>query len=361
MNIYVFGTRGFPGIQGGVEKHCECLYSSMPSAVLSTVFRRKPFVLQKEKRFSESIRFIDLPSTKIKGFEAFFHSFLSAFYCLFKRPSIVHVHNIGPGLFIPILKIFKIKTVLTYHSANYEHDKWGGFAKSLLKVSETIALRCADAIIFVNEQQLEKFSDLVKKKSFHIPNGVVFSPKSLGTNYLEKYSLLPNEYILSVGRITQEKGFDYLIDAFCDISHKDYKLVIVGGVDHQTSFSQSLLKKAEQNGIVMTGFVEGEELSQLYTHAGLFVLPSFNEGFPIVALEAMNYGLGLLLSDIPANRELGLEDCVYFRVGDKLELKDKIQTQLSLGGGKREYDLTEYDWSNIASQTVDVYRTVSLK
>lgn len=44
MKIYVFGTRGFPNIQGGVEKHCEELYTSMPSIYDITIFRRKPFI-----------------------------------------------------------------------------------------------------------------------------------------------------------------------------------------------------------------------------------------------------------------------------------------------------------------------------
>ena len=43
MKIYVFGTRGFPGIQGGVEKHCEQLYTNLSKDIQVTVFRRKPF------------------------------------------------------------------------------------------------------------------------------------------------------------------------------------------------------------------------------------------------------------------------------------------------------------------------------
>jgi glycosyltransferase involved in cell wall biosynthesis len=58
----------------------------------------------------------------------------------------------------------------------------------------------------------------------------------------------------------------------------------------------------------MSGFQKWESLSELYSNAGLFVLPSYHEGLPIVALEAMSYNLPILLSDIPANKEVVLSE-----------------------------------------------------
>lgn len=134
MKIFVFGTRGFPDIQGGVEKHCEALYSGFSSDFSITVFRRKPYIIRTP--YYNQIQFIDLPSTRIKGFEAIFHSLVCALICIWKRPNIVHIHNIGPGFFIPLLRLFGLKIVLTYHSANYEHKKWGYLSKKILELSE---------------------------------------------------------------------------------------------------------------------------------------------------------------------------------------------------------------------------------
>ncbi len=171
MKICVLGTRGFPKIQGGVEKHCEALYPLLAKENEIIVFRRKPYVTDLTTTF-ENIRFIDLPSTKIKGFEAVLHSFLSTLYAVCLRPDIVHVHNIGPAMFTPILKLFRLKVVLTYHSPNYEHKKWGWFSRQILLLSEKIALNSADVIIFVNKFQMEKYDDSVRKKSYYLPNGI---------------------------------------------------------------------------------------------------------------------------------------------------------------------------------------------
>ena len=89
MKISVLGTRGFPKIQGGVEKHCESLYPLFNAKYQITVYRRKPYV-NSDKTYP-NIKFIDLPSTKIKGFEAVFHSFLATLSACFGKSDVVHI------------------------------------------------------------------------------------------------------------------------------------------------------------------------------------------------------------------------------------------------------------------------------
>jgi len=362
VNIFVFGTRGIPNIQGGVEKHCEELYSAMPENFFITLCRRKPYLSKDVSTQFNRICFVDLFSTKIKGFESFFHSFLAALYCIFHRQDIVHIHNIGPGIFTPLLKLFRRKVVLTYHSVNYEHEKWSWFAKLILKTGEKFAINGADAIIFVNKEIINKFNPKVQRKSFYIPNGVLFTERSEQTDYLKKLDLVPQKFILAVGRITPEKGFDYLIDAFLSFQDKSYKLVIAGGVDHVTSYSKLIFEKAQNHdNIILTGFVSGEELRQLYSHARLFVLSSYNEGFPLVLLDAMNYKLQVLVSDISATNAFNFPQDSYFNKGDINDLLQKLKLKLAEPYSSIDYDLSEYQWKNIAAQTVDIYQQLAGK
>ena len=69
MRVSVFGLRGFPNVEGGVEKHCERLYPKMENDVEIKIYRRKPYIKNKqESNYSSNISFVDLVSTKIKGF-----------------------------------------------------------------------------------------------------------------------------------------------------------------------------------------------------------------------------------------------------------------------------------------------------
>ena len=343
-------------MEGGVEKHCEMLYPLLDNDAEVIVFRRKPYV--RSERKYDNIRFIDLPSTKIKGFEALIHSFMATGYSIFLKPDLVHIHNIGPGMFIPMLKFFSIHTVLTYHSPNYEHKKWGGVAKALLKLSERISLKYADRVIFVNRFQMEKYPEWTREKSVYIPNGICKPMIPENSDFLQKIGVEPRKYILSVGRITPEKGFHTLIRAFRKMGSSGYKLVIAGGVEFESGYMQELRKLAEGLPVIFTGYVFGEALAQLYANASLFVLASENEGFPLVLLEAMSYGRDLVVSDIPATHLVNLLEEDYFCVGDADDLANRIKEKLQFPR-LREHDLSEYDWKSISKQVFGLFEEIT--
>ena len=114
--------------------------------------------------------------------------------------------------------------------------------------------------------------------------------------------------------------------------------------------------------IVLTGRLTGKPLSEIYTHAGLFVLPSYYEGLPIVLLEAMSYGLSCIVSDIPANREVELAEDRYFAPGDIKGLSAKLEEFIARTLTEEKLDQIKhigqnYDWGKIAEKTLEVYKT----
>lgn len=158
-------------------------------------------------------------------------------------------------------------------------------------------------------------------------------------------------------------AFNKLTTANPHLLTEKWKLVIVGRADHEDKYSLDLKNKASQSSnIILTGFLTGEPLWELYSHAGLFVLPSYYEGLPIVLLEAMSYGLSCIASDIPANREVWLESDRFFKPGDVDAIALKIQgfIQRSLNEEQRKIQINtiaeKYNWETIAEMTLDVYR-----
>ena len=339
-------------MEGGVEKHCEHIYPLLAEHHHLTVFRRRSYV--RNNRTYPNISFKDLPSTRIKGAEALLHSVLSAIHTIIQKPDVAHIHNIGPALVSPLLKLFSIPIVLTYHSPNYEHKKWGPVARSILRLSERVALKCADRIIFVNRFQMEKYSEQVQKKSEYIPNGIQIPGISQEQDCLEQFGLRDRRYILSVGRITPEKGFHTLIQAFRDCGAEDCALVIAGGVEFESGYKKELLKLAEGLPVVFTDYVQGETLRQLYSHAALYVLASENEGFPLVLLEAMGYARNVLVSDIPATKLVDLKPGDYFAAGDHRALAEQMAKKLG-ENPHRQYDLSAFTWKECANHVSRIY------
>jgi glycosyltransferase involved in cell wall biosynthesis len=345
-------------VQGGVEKHCENLYPRIAGKMTVVVYRRRPYVTHSKDACYPGIQFVDLPSTRIKGFESLWHSLLSTLHILTQPRGTVHIHNIGPALFTPILRLFGYKVVLTYHTANYEHQKWNIAVQVWLKISEKVALKYANSILFINHFRMEQSVGRFRKKSHCIPNGITPPVFSYSSEYLEKWGIKNEKYILSVGRISPEKGFDILLKAFSSI-HTDFKLVIAGGAETEKNYYERLIDLSDRNRVIFTGYVYGEPLYQLYTHAELFVLPSRSEGFPLVLLEAMSYHLPLIVSDIPATRLVELPPQNYFPVEDVDALKNKLIDFIQQKHcPKPSYDLSPYDWDQIAEQTLEIYEKI---
>ena len=368
MRIYILGIRGFPKIQGGAEKHCEelCPRLAELGCEITVLARTAFFPKQNRDNRWKGVQFIYCWCPRKEGMEAFIHTFLGSLICMSKRPDIVHFHNMGPAIFIPILKIVGIKTVFTYHSINYEHQKWGKFARIVLRAGEFLGTKFADKVIVISKAIKEFLEKKYGRKDLEfIPNGVN-SPEILPPGAtLKKYTLEPKKYIFTACRFVPEKGLHNLIGAYKKIKNANFKLVIAGDAYHETDYSRRIKQAAkETDGIILTGFVSGRPLQELYSNAGLFVLPSYYEGLPIALLEAMSYGLPVLVSDIPQNREVSLQDFRYFKAGNVEELSVKMVELLKMGitedEKKRIQEVLqrEYDWDKIARRTFEVYESL---
>lgn len=372
LKIAVLGTRGFPNVQGGVEEHCRNLYPRLIERGCEVVvFTRKPYVDTTLATY-EGVKLIPLPCPKNKFLESFLHTLYGIFAAKKVQPDILHIHGVGPSLFIPLARFLRLKVVMTNHGPDYQRKKWGILAKVILKFGESLGSKWANGIISISES----IADSIKKKYNRtvtvIPNGVIL-PEILKTDaVLRKYGLERKKYILAVGRFVPEKGFHDLIDAFnnfptlnCQLTTDNWKLVIVGRADHEDKYSLGLKEKAKKNSnVVLTGFLTGEPLQELYSHAGLFVLPSYHEGLPIVLLEAMSYGLSCIASDISANRGIELSGNRFFRPGDIVSLNTKIREfidkPLSEENRRKQIHMIaeRYDWEKIAEKTLKVYGKV---
>lgn len=359
MKICVIGTRGFPNIQGGIETHCEELYTRIEKIenCRIIVFRRKPYVKDKTKECG-NIKFIDLWVPKNKYIETFLHSLFATITTIFIRPDIAHYHNTGPGVFIPILKLFRIKVVFTYHNISYTQKKWNWASKMFLNYTEKVSIKYSDTCIFISQTTRDIIINRYKISDYTIiSNGVNKSPKSTNYDYIESLKLKPNKYILAIGRFLEEKGFDYLIDAYVISGVKDYKLVIAGDMDYQTSYSNKLKEHAKANNIILTGFIKGKQLQQIFTFAQLYIMSSFEEGLPITLLEAMSYNLDVLASNISANLEVGLNKDDYFEVGNTKALSqkiiDKLENQIIRNFDSKLNNI--YNWDTISKSTYNLY------
>lgn len=361
MKVVVTGTRGIPGIQGGVETHCEHLYPLLAQKRCDvTVMRRDAYVDQTAHLESyNGVKLCDLPTYRSKHFEAALHTLLSIFRARFMSPDVLHIHAVGPCLMAPVARMMGMKVVATHHGCDYKRDKWGSVASAIIKLGELCMVKFADHIIAVSDSiacDLEHQYGC-KDKVTVIYNGVDKPVKPAGTDFIEELGLNRKEYIVAVARFVPEKRLDQLIEAYTLLNDKcGKKLVLVGDSDHDDQYSAQLKAKAREAGVVLTGFITGEKLAQVMYNAGLFVLPSVHEGLPISLLEAMSYGLDVLVSDIDACRLPELEGTDFFKADDVNSLRLRLSEKLEKSCPERYFNMTRYSWEQIARDTLKVYK-----
>lgn len=372
IKIVVTGSRGFPGIQGGVERHCENLYTHLAQLGCELiVFTRKPYVDANIHTY-KGVTLIPVACPRKKYFEAITHTFRSVLKAKKLKPDILHIHAIGPSVFAFFARLMGMKVIITNHGADYRRKKWPLPARIFLRFCEMMGVKFANGVIAISDNIAGDLRQKYNINAAVIPNGVEIPEPVETDEALKKFCLTKGQYILSVGRLVPEKGFDYLIDAFSrlrvssrKLQEENWKLVIAGSADHEDRYSLTLREKAKRSkNVIFTGFLTGQYLAEIYSNSGLFVLPSYHEGLPISLLEAMSYGISCIASDIPANKNIELGGNRFFKAGDIASLTEKIAEILNKDwteeDKKRQIKQVseKYSWNKIAEETLRCYGEV---
>ena len=370
MKIVVTGTRGIPNIMGGVETHCEELFPRMVRRGFDvTVIRRSNYVKDNLTEWN-GVRLVDIESPKKKSFEAIIHTFRAINRAKRLGADVLHIHAIGPALLVPYGKILGMRVVFTHHGPDYDRDKWGLAAKTMLKFGERLGCMFADEVIVISDV----IRNLIKRKygrtqHVHLIYNGVSQPEMCDyPEYFQELGIEKGKYILGMCRFVPEKNLHHLISAFAKMKNEelrmknaasDIKLVLAGDTDFEDDYSRGLKELARKNGVVLTGFIKGRKLHSLLTNCRCYCLPSSHEGLPIALLEAMSYSVPVIVSDIPANKEVGLPEEDYFPVGNVEALAERLSNVIKRPLTPVPYDMAKYDWEKIADQLTGVYRLLS--
>ena len=197
----------------------------------------------------------------------------------------------------------------------------------------------------------------------------------------EKVTVIPNavllpeniacpeesKVVLYVGNFSQgahQKGFDILFDAWKQVNDNtsDFKLVMAGGgfFDNWKSLVREL---GCEDSVIFSGFVDTPSI--LYLDAAMLVLPSRVEGMSNALLEALSFGLPVIVSDIPANRAVveNERNGIIVAVEDSVALANAIidfmqnpAKRKEFGSYGRKIAENKFHPSAVSSDLFDLYR-----
>lgn len=315
------------------------------------------------KRFSyHGVDVVSVPTIEGKGIAALSSSFFATLRAIVTRPDVIHYHAEGPCVMLRLAHWAGIRTVATIHGLDWRRAKWGKFASTYLKLGERTAATCADEVIVLSRNMQEYFRNTYGRDTRFIPNGITSKEIVPADRINASFGLGKDGYFLFLGRIVPEKGVHYLIEAFHRV-HTDKKLVIAGGSSDSSDYQQRIQAMAESDPrIVLTGFVQGRVLQELFSNAYAYVMPSDLEGMPMSLLEAMAYGNCCLTSDIPECTEVVEDKALAFSHGSVDDLAGTLQQMTDdpamVARYRREaagFITGKYSWDRVVDQTLALY------
>jgi starch synthase len=288
--------------------------------------------------------------------------------------------------------VYGIPHVATVHSLEplrpWKAEQLGG-GYALSSFCERVSLEAADAVIAVSEGMrrdiLAAYPAIPPERVHVIYNGIdadQYRPDR-GVDVLERHGVDPSRpSVVFVGRITRQKGVPYLLDAALQFEG-DAQLVLCAGAPDTAEIGAEVARRVERlreergNVIWLDQMLPKAEVIQLLSHATVFACPSIYEPLGIVNLEAMACEAAVVATatggivEVVVDGETGLlvpfeqaeggiepRDPAAFAaaIAERVNvlLRDPAKAA-EMGRAGRKRAVEAFDWSAIASRTVEVY------
>lgn len=220
---------------------------------------------------------------------------------------IIHAHTETGGLLLRMVGKISGKKFFTPHGMSF----WKGSSmKSQLLYKPLERLICSgmEQNLGMNIEEFEYLANWNSHSANYV-HGIGLNVQRIQSPLRDKESLrcefgiLPHEMmIVSIGELDDNKNHVTVIKALSKIEHRDYKYVICGVGPNKDFLLEEASKLGIGNNVILAGY--RSDIPDILNAADLFVFPSYHEGLPVSALEAMAAGLPILCSKIRGNVDL---------------------------------------------------------
>ncbi len=216
-------------------------------------------------------------------------------------------------------------------------ETMNGLSKWYFRISHRVAIRKCRAIITISEFSKNRIHEKLKypdEKIWVIYCGINKETFTINENNNRNVRIkygLPDEYILSLSTLEPRKNIQLLIRAYDKLlqsNAKIPKLVLAGRKGWKMDEFLASLNQELRDNLIFTGFIDDEDLPNVYSMANYFVFPSMYEGFGMPPLEAIACGTRVLSSDASSLPEVLGTAADYFESENEQSLLDGLMKSI---------------------------------
>ncbi|MBN8219059.1 MAG: glycosyltransferase family 4 protein [Spirochaetes bacterium] len=254
---------------------------------------------------------------------------------------------------------------LVVHVHSTEYDRSGDAINWAIYHVEKSGMDAADRIIAVSQ----RVRDQIIQRYHQAPEKIVVVYNAVDKEpVLDKASVrkaLNEKFVLFLGRVTSQKGPEYFLEAAARVlkTTKNVRFIMAGAGDLLPRMIEEAARLRLQNNFHFTGFLGAHERDELFAMSDVFVMPSVSEPFGITPLEAMKYGVPVIISRQSGVSEI-LPHAIKVDFWDVDELSDRIVELLTKPRKAKSVvekgteALKLIDWQFVADRLVGLYRTL---
>jgi glycosyltransferase involved in cell wall biosynthesis len=353
LRIGLMGTRGIPASYGGFETFYEHLAPRLAARGHHVAVYNRPHVTgHTDLAWYRGVRLHHIPSIRTKHLDTISHTTISVLHGALQRFDIVYVCGVGNTSLAWVPRLFGAAVVLNVDSADWKRAKWGGIASRYLRGVERLTAVAANVVVADNPVIRDRYLVQYGIEAVYSPYGASFTPDA-GTEALDTFGLVPDRYVLWVGRLEPETRVEELIAAFRLALPNEMRLVIVGDAPFAGGYRDRLHGLGGPD-VIFTGYQYGAAYRQLTTHAFAYVQTSPTSGTSPALLEQMAAGNAVIVRGTETNRaviaDAGLsydpEDPVD-GLADCLRLLQDAPRRAVLRSHAQARAEREYNWDRI--------------
>ena len=293
------------------------------------------------------------------------YSSKAACFAMMVRHDVIHAHD-----WLTIPAAFEAKRFsgkpLVLHVHATEYDRSGSGMNSLIYEVERFGVHHADKVIAVSHYTKEiliQHYGVDASKIEVVHNGV--APKLSNLLKSSAKKTVKEKIVLYLGRLTFQKGPDYFIRSAKRVleRRKDIRFVVAGSGDMMPWLVEQVNKWGLGDHFYFTGFLNDVLVEKLFRISDVYVMPSVSEPFGIAPLEALYYGVPVVLSKTSGVSEV-LDHVLKVDFWDIDEMANKILAILDYSALKShlmkgvEAELPSISWEDASEKIFKIYKQV---
>jgi glycosyltransferase involved in cell wall biosynthesis len=326
MKIALIGTRGVPANYGGFETCAEQIGQRLAERghEVWVYCRAGHYPDKKECHLGMHLRYIKEPRSR--ALETLLHTFKSLKHAVKQGFDVILVFNSGNALSLLIPLLHRRKVALHMDGMEWKRDKWNVLAKGFHRFSAWLATKLPIEMINDSRELKDYYQKTHRRHSHFIPYGA-FLQTSQDVGILHNLGLEPQGYFFQLTRFEPENNPLLTVQAFQKLQTQK-KLVLVGGVTYETSYSRSIAALQDDRTLLLGFIYDKDILRELYCNCYAYIHGNEVGGTNPTLLEAMAAGCFVISLDVPYNREV-LQDAGIYISKSREELTQKMTWALT--------------------------------